>query len=222
MLHLFDVQLAESGLSERRPEAIRVGEGEGAGGPGLEARRRNVLAKDHKGDREVGIGLRPADDEDGEDIPATLGLENLPAQMGAEGDAGALTLGTGSSTNRNRWILLGVLAGLGSLLIIGAGWGRYLWVRGLAGVPEVARRWEQTIRLASWSGNGPDPAQTPHEFAAGLQEHVAGLDGVEVLADRYVDQQFSQESAAAQEDPGFADTWQRVRNRLLRKLLRLK
>ncbi|MCH7697355.1 MAG: transglutaminase domain-containing protein [Chloroflexi bacterium] len=163
-----------------------------------------------------------ADDEDGEDVPATLGLENLPGQIGAEGDAGALALGTGSSSNRNRWILLGVLAGLGAILMTGAGWGRYLWVRGLAGVPEAAQRWEQTIRLASWSGNGPDPAQTPHEFAAKLGERVGGLDGVDVLADRYVQQQFSQETAAAQEGAGFTDTWQRVRNRLLRKLLRLK
>ena len=106
--------------------------------------------------------------------------------------------------------------------MIGAGWGRYLWVRGLAGVPEEARRWEQTIRLASWSGNGPDPAQTPHEFAARLGERVGGLEGVDVLADRYVQQQFSQENAAPQEDSGFTDTWQRVRNRLLGKLLRLK
>ena len=49
-----------------------------------------------------------------------------------------------------------------------------------------------------------------------------GEGGIDVLADEYVQQQYGQENTAPQEDSGFTDTWQRVRNRLLRKLLRLK
>ena len=75
-------------------------------------------------------------------------------------------------------------------------------------------------RLASWSGNAPDPAQTPHEFAASLRERVAGMDDVELLADAYVREQFARD--AGEPSSRLNETWQNVRNALVRKLLRLK
>ena len=104
---------------------------------------------------------------------------------------------------------------------LGAGWGRYLWIRGLGDAPAAARRWEQTLRLASWSGNAPDPAQTPHEYASSLRERVRGLDDVELLADDYVSQRFGRESDDAT-DTQLDEAWEHVRNGLLRKLLRLR
>ena len=104
---------------------------------------------------------------------------------------------------------------------LGAGWGRYLWVRGRGGARPAARRWEQTLRLASWSGNAPDPAQTPHEYASSLRKRVRGLDDVELLADDYVSQRFGRGPDDAT-DTRLDEAWEHVRNGLLRKLLRLR
>ena len=76
-------------------------------------------------------------------------------------------------------------------------------------------------RLASWSGNGPDPAQTPREYANSLRQHVHGLNDVELLADDYVKQRFGQNSDEAT-DTQLGEVWEHVRNGLLRKLLRLR
>ena len=162
-----------------------------------------------------------SDESEREDLVGTLGLENLPGQIGEEGDAGAFSLEGDSSSNRNLWILAGIAAGFAVIASLGAGWGRYLWVRGLADAPVAARRWEQTARLASWSGNGPDPAQTPHEYASTLRERVRGIDDVELLADDYVGQRFGQRPDGAN-DTQPDEAWEHVRNGLLRKLFRLR
>ncbi|MCH7578899.1 MAG: transglutaminase domain-containing protein [Chloroflexi bacterium] len=167
------------------------------------------------------VAVTIGDDEDGGGGAGSLGLENLPGQLGADGDASSVSFGGGSSSNRNLWVLAGIAAGIAAMASLGAGWGRYLWVRGIGGAPAAARRWEQTLRLASWSGNAPDPAQTPHEYASSLRERVRGLDDVELLADDYVSQRFGRGSDDAT-DTRLDEAWEHVRNGLLRKLLRLR
>ena len=167
------------------------------------------------------VAFTIGDDEDGEDVAGSLGLENLPGQIGAEGDSGALPFGGDSSSNRNLWVLAGIAAGVAAMATFGAGWGRYLWVRGLGDAPPAARRWEQTLRLASWSGNAPDPALTPHEYASSLRDRVRGLDDVELLANDYVRQRFGQKSDDAR-DTQLDEAWEHVRNGLLRRLFRLR
>ncbi len=167
------------------------------------------------------VAVTIGDEEEANDAVGSLGLENLPGQLGADGDAGALPLGGDSSSNRNLWVFAGIAAGIAAMASFGAGWGRYLWIRGLGDAPVAARRWEQTVRLASWSGNAPDPAQTPREYASSLRERVRGLPDVELLADDYVRQRFGQKSGGAT-DTRRDEAWERVRNGLLRKLLRLR
>ena len=167
------------------------------------------------------VAITIGDDDDGEDVAGSLGLENLPGQIGADGEAGALPFGGDSSGNRNLWILAGIAAGITAVAFFGAGWGRYLWIRGLGDAPPAARRWEQTLRLASWSGNAPDPAQTPREYASSLRRRVRGVDDVELLADDYVRQRFGHAPDDAT-DTQSDEAWEQVRNGLLRKLLRLR
>ena len=167
------------------------------------------------------VAVTVEDNEDEARVVGSLGLEDLPGQIGADGGASPVSFGSDSSSNRNLWVLAGIAAGITALTLFGAGWGRYLWVRGLGDAPTAARRWEQTVRLASWSGNAPDPAQTPREYASSLRQRVRGLDDVELLADDYVRARFGQRSGDAT-DTQLDDAWEHVRTGLLRRLLRLR
>ncbi|MEX0786454.1 MAG: transglutaminase domain-containing protein, partial [Dehalococcoidia bacterium] len=161
----------------------------------------------------------PGIPSDARDLEGTLGLENLPGQA-ASGDGALLDelASNGAGNDRNRWVLTGILAAFAALAMAGAGTGRYLWVRGMAGLSTQARLWEQTVRLASWARMPPQPAQTPREYARALRERVPELDGVETIADGYVRERFGQ---ARDEDDGSQTeaAWRSVRAALLRRLL---
>jgi transglutaminase-like putative cysteine protease len=63
----------------------------------------------------------------------------------------------------------------------------FLWVRGMAGLPLVARTYGQVVRLASWCGLGPRKAQTPYEYTNELAETVPAVrEPLRTVADAYV------------------------------------
>jgi len=161
----------------------------------------------------------PTEAESGE--APSLGLEDLPGQFGEEDATGStLDLDEGSSGGSGLVITLWVLAGLGMLALVAAGLGRFMWTHGLAGVPLATRRWEQTARLASWSGNGPKPTQTPHEFASAIADKVRGIDDVQLLADAYVREEFGDKDVPV--DERLDQAWEKVRNGLVRRIFRLR
>jgi len=63
----------------------------------------------------------------------------------------------------------------------------FMWVRGMHGLPLVARTYGQIVRLASWCGLGPKRAQTPYEYTTELAETVPGVrEPLRAVADAYV------------------------------------
>ncbi len=151
-----------------------------------------------------------------------LGLEGLPGESSDSEGAGPVDLAAASSSDLMRWVLTGILSGMAAILALAAVGARYAWVRGLAGLSLPARRWEQTVRLASWARVPPAPEQTPREYALALRQRVPGLDGVDALADAYVRQRFGREEPDEAGRTRLEETWRLVRGRLLRRLLRLR
>ncbi len=151
-----------------------------------------------------------------------LRFEDLMAQFSQqEGSSEGATIGS-SSSDRNRWVLIGIAAGMAAALVVAAGGARYAWVRGLGGLESPARYWGQTVRLASWARLAPDLTNTPREQARALREQVPGVEGVDVLADAYVRHQFGRKELGDAEREALEDVWRGVRGGLLRRLLRLR
>lgn len=152
------------------------------------------------------------------------GLGNIPAAPGIP----MLDMGPGGGavepggSDRGRWVLLGVLAGLAAVLVGGAGGARLAWQRGLAGLDYPARLWEQTVRLASWARLPPAPHQTPREFARSLRERAPELGDADILAEGYVRSRFGRKEIGGQEREELESAWKRLRGRLLRRILRRK
>jgi transglutaminase-like putative cysteine protease len=96
--------------------------------------------------------------------------------------------------------------------------GRLAWERGLAGLPYCQRAWEETLRLATWAGLGPQPNQTPREYAGHLGGRVAGLEGLDVLAEAYGRSCFGRKPSADGESDQLRPIWRRLRNRLLARI----
>ncbi len=139
-----------------------------------------------------------------------------------DGGAGSLGSAAGGGSDRGRWVLFGVLAGVAAVFATLGGGLRYAWTRGLAGLDLPARAWEQTVRLASWGRLPPEPAQTPREYAASLQERVPGLDDVDAIAGAYVRGRFGRKPLDEAERSRLDAAWRRVRSTLLRRVLRLR
>ncbi len=146
----------------------------------------------------------------------------LLEMYGDEGRGSSATVEATSSGDRNRWVLIGIAAGMAVVLVVAAGGARYAWVRGLGGLEPPARFWGETVRLASWARLAPDPANTPREQARALREQVPGVEDVDVLADAYVRHRFGRKELDEAEHEELADAWRGVRGALLRRLLRLR
>jgi hypothetical protein len=119
---------------------------------------------------------------------------------------------------------LPVYAGLTALalLLIGAGVLRFAWELPLRGLDYPSRTWEKTLRLSRWLRIGPSADQTPREFAASLAARTKLTDEPRAVADSYLRNRYGRAEANTTDQRALDRAWSRLRNRLLKRLLRLK
>ena len=113
------------------------------------------------------------------------------------------------------WLVMGLAVAAGAI-VLGS---RLAWERGLAGLPYCQRVWEETLRLATWARLGPRPDQTPREYAHHLAKRLAGLEGLDLLAEVYGRSRFGGKPLPEDEATQLRPIWRRVRNRLLTRIL---
>ena len=172
-------------------------------------------------ERPSAVPIAAIDGDSDSESSGDLGFGALEDLFPDDGGTGLENLETASSSDRNRWVLIGVMAGLATIAVAAAGGLRYAWLRELSGLAPPARLWGQTVRLASWSRIPPAPHQTPREFARSLREEVPDLSQADVLADAYVRHRFAEQPEEA-EAARLEEAWRSVRAALLRRLLRLR
>ena len=113
------------------------------------------------------------------------------------------------------WLVMGLSVAAGAVVL--GGW--IAWERRLAGLPYCQRVWQQTLRLATWGGLGPQPHQTPREYACHLTSRLAGLEDLELLAELYGRCRFGRKPSSEGEAVQLRPVWKRVRNRLLTRIV---
>jgi transglutaminase-like putative cysteine protease len=117
------------------------------------------------------------------------------------------------------YVLLGIVAvaGVAGLSV------RFAWERGLSGLDYPSRLWEKTVRLATWLKIGPKPSQTPSEYGRSIQRALPGTDGITQVVDSYQRSRYGGRSdLTTQEEERLDNAWTGLRNRLLKKVFRLK
>jgi len=151
----------------------------------------------------LGLGLQPQ--------PGTSETEeNPPAEAvdGAGDEGGGIPLSV--------WLALGL--GVAAVALV-AGGGRLAWERGLGGLPYPQRTWEQALRLAGWARLGPRPEQTPMEYAYDLKARLPDVEDLDYLAAAYGRSRFGRKSADGEENERLRAVWQRLRAKLLLRVL---
>jgi transglutaminase-like putative cysteine protease len=151
----------------------------------------------------LGLGLEPE--------PGTTPPEQNPPATPVEPAGGG-----GSGIPLAVWLALGVGA---AAVALSAGGGLLTWERGLAGLPYPQRTWEQTLRLAAWARMGPRPEQTPLEYARDLQSRLPDAEGLDYLAASYGRSRFGRKPSDASENLRLRAVWQRLRTKLLLRVL---
>jgi transglutaminase-like putative cysteine protease len=150
--------------------------------------------------------------------------EEPPIDLGIspDGPAPGATANAGSSGSAIPWgpIIAFGIAGFIALAIGGAG--KFAWEYGLAGLPRPAQLWEKTVRLATIGKAGPQPHETPREFASRLRRDVQGADAAGYLASRYESDRFGHKELSDDEAEKLESAWMSLRGALLRRALRLK
>lgn len=148
--------------------------------------------------------------------------QNPPVPAFPEEGAGAAQEEVSSASNSGLWIALGAVGGFFAIVLATGGGLRFAWTRGMGGLDLPAQLWEKTVRLASWGRVPPGPTQTPKEYAQTLQDEVAGLEGIDLLTETYVEHRFGGRALDEESSARLQSAWQSVRGRLLRRLLRRK
>jgi transglutaminase-like putative cysteine protease len=147
-----------------------------------------------------------------------LGLKDLIGPSTGPAVPSADTPGADGGAGDYR-VLLWALAGLlAAAIVLGLG-ARLAWERSLAGLPYPQRLWEQTLRLATWARLGPQPHQTPREYAGELHERLPDLEGMDTLAEAYNRSRFGQKPPDETQGADLRDAWKHVRGRLWRRVL---
>jgi hypothetical protein len=165
----------------------------------------------------IGGGWFSGDLELLELIPGSGGLlEGAPDDAEAASADAAGAEGDGGGYSVVLWTLVSLAA---AVLVLGVGaW--LAWERSLAGLPYPQRVWEQTLRLTTWARLGPQPHQTPREYARGLEERLPDVEGIDSLAEAYSRSRFGRKPPLdGEEEAHLRDAWRRVRGRLLKRVL---
>lgn len=150
-----------------------------------------------------------------DDLPLP-GLEEIPSDgfTASSGPAPAAAR-EGGGPRLALWIALAVLAAF----VLAAATGRFAWERSVAGLPYSQQVWEKTMRLASWARARRRPSQTPREYMQEVSRLAPEVEGSEMLAEAYGHSRFGRRTLSAEERERLRQIWQRLRNRLLLRIL---
>ena len=109
-----------------------------------------------------------------------------------------------------------------AIIVISGGFVRLAWEYGLRGLDRPSRTWEKTLRLATWTRLRPKPHQTPNEFAGEVARRTQLTDEPRIVADGYLRMRYGRKDLDRQEQEKVDSAWVRIRNRLIKRALRLK
>ncbi|HEY4684661.1 MAG TPA: transglutaminase domain-containing protein [Dehalococcoidia bacterium] len=147
-------------------------------------------------------------------------LDALPG-AGAAGPAlDALQIEEESNTVSR--IIGSVIVGLLALSVLAFAIFQYSWQRGLRGLAYPVQVWEKTLRLAKWARVRPLPQETPHEILERLRRELPEVEDIDYLGASFVRSRYGQKELSAEEQERLTAVWQRARNTLLSRFLRLK
>jgi len=120
------------------------------------------------------------------------------------------------------WLPVYLALTLVALLALSGGFVRLAWEAGLRGLDYPSRTWEKTIRLARWTRIRHRPSQTPIEFAGEISRRAHLGDEPRTVADSYLRSRYGHRKLAREESAALSTSWLRLRNRLIKRVLRLK
>jgi transglutaminase-like putative cysteine protease len=146
------------------------------------------------------------------DLKETL-LEGQPMGSGGEGASLWSRL---SAAKPGAWIL-------GSLVLLGVAGGTVWKVRNRAPVrlTSVGAIYHNMMRLASWAGANVRVSQTPHEHASSLGRVIPEAENpAQRIAGLYTRERYGHKLADEREQLNANHAWQRLRPRLIRRILR--
>lgn len=120
-----------------------------------------------------------------------------------------------SSTDYTPWIL-GAVAVIAVMIAGSAAMG---WRRSVVGLPYAQATWEKTLRLASLAGHGPQPGQTPDEFARGLQKEFRGHRVISEISDAYSRSRFGRADVLESQRRSIERQWPHLRRALMGRVV---
>jgi transglutaminase-like putative cysteine protease len=109
-----------------------------------------------------------------------------------------------------------------AVLILTGGVLRVAWEIGLRGLDPPSRTWEKTQRLARWLRIPMRDSQTPNEFAAAIARRTGLEEEPRTVARAYLWTRYGHKPLAKQEETALNRAWVRLRNRLFKRLVRMK
>jgi len=159
---------------------------------------------------------------EGPSLQDLLGLEDL--SRGATGEP-APAQGTPPQSSEGGGVggqvMLALLAAAAAALFAALTVGlRRAWNGRTAGLAYPVQVWENTVRLASWAGIGPEPTQTPREYVHDLQNDLPDVPELSFLARSYERTQFGRKPLTEQDRGRLESLWSEIRPRLVRRILR--
>jgi transglutaminase-like putative cysteine protease len=123
---------------------------------------------------------------------------------------------------RGVWFVLLSLAIVGGVALAVVAGGRFAWEYGLGGLPQSAKLWEKTRRLASLAKSGARESETPREFARRLRRDIPGAEPVTYIEATYERSRFGHKALTEEESERLETAWSSVRGALLRRVLRIR
>lgn len=120
------------------------------------------------------------------------------------------------------WAMIWALAGVLAVLAVAAAGARLAWGWGLGGLPATVALWAKVQRLGSWAGVRPHLHDTPQEYAARLGAAIRREEATKSLAAAYEETRYGRPDLTRSDPWETRSAYLRVRNALVKKLLRLR
>ncbi len=158
-----------------------------------------------------------------QDDPAASGAPGIfDGEFGPEIPLDQGTAGLLKVHHPFNWLPVYIALTFLAIIVISGGFVRLAWEYGLRGLDRPARTWEKTLRLASWTRLRPKPNQTPNEFAGEVARRTQLTEEPRIVADGYLRVRYGRKGLDRQEQEKVDSAWVRIRNRLIKRALRLK